>query len=87
MTVRIPAAWMVLCVCVNTAWSQDQAAREHPLHHEVPDDAYRPLVPLGQLPRTTAGAIITRGRFTSVQVNVDANGDNIVGTITGIAAA
>ena len=45
-------------------------------HREVPDDPYvKP--PQGR--RTTPGAVIVRGEHTSVQANVNAEGNNIVG--------
>ncbi len=46
------------------------------VYHEVPDDAYREIT--GQL-RTTPGMLAARGRSVSVQVNVDAFGNNIQG--------
>ena len=45
-------------------------------HREVPDDPYvKP--PQGRL--TTPGAVIVRGEHTSVQANVNAEGNNIIG--------
>ena len=53
--------------------SQDPAAS----HHEVPDGPYV-KVPAGSL-RTGPAHVAVRGAFASVQVNVDALGENIVG--------
>ncbi len=46
-------------------------------HLEVPRDAYVPVSPEEQL--TTPAMRVRQGRYVSVQVNVNANGNNIVG--------
>lgn len=46
---------------------------------EMQSDPYRPNVLPGEARQTTPGAVITFGNFTSVQVNVDSNGMNVVG--------
>ncbi len=79
MTDRIhwPAA---LCLVFTAPLAATQTARTKspPGHHEVPVDA--PGLPAAANQRgVTAGAVVTRGRFTSVQVNVSAFGGNIVG--------
>jgi len=65
-------------VCVAVAETDPPANPPEQLgHKEVPGDAYRPA-PRG--PRLTSPAGIARlGDYTSVQVNVDENGDNIIG--------
>jgi hypothetical protein len=75
---------VALCAFLTTGVVLAQQAGDSPPanpamqgHHEEPHDAYVPAPPG---PRTTTpGARIRYGRYESVQVNVDANGDNIVG--------
>jgi len=46
-------------------------------HHEVPDDPFVAIDRADQ--ERSPGRVVTRGFFSSVQVNVDGAGDNIVG--------
>ncbi len=68
-------ALLAVAVCVPSARAADTPRPEG--HHEVPDDPYI-AVPRGSQ-ATSPGAIVTRGGFTSVQVNVNGFGMNIVG--------
>ena len=91
--VRSPRWWTMvvcaLCLTGNLAVAQDAgnnkpaadkgATNDVPAvgHLEVLDDPYVP-VPPGQQ-RVTPAVRLQRGPFVAVQVNVDANGNNIVG--------
>lgn len=46
-------------------------------HQEVPAGTHMPNVPFGLAPVTSPAPRIVRGRYASVQVNVDAQGNNI----------
>ncbi len=50
-----------------------------PIHHELPEGVGAPAKRAREPVVTSAVLNVVRGRFTSVQVNVDAIGDNIVG--------
>ena len=52
-------------------------AQQPPAHLEVPNDPYVPVPP--EQRRTSPPARLSRDGYVSVQVNVDDNGDNIVG--------
>ena len=73
---------IALCVCLLLA-SRTLAERlpappaVADLHHETPDDAYQPG-PVGGAPSTRASQQVYDG-YVSIQVNVDALGNNIAG--------
>jgi hypothetical protein len=54
----------------NLAWRE---------HHERASDPYRPEHPRRPAPPERNLTRVSRGPYTSVQVNIDANGDNILG--------
>jgi hypothetical protein len=74
------AVTTLLIACAPGAWSN--AVASEPLepddfdHSEKPDDP--PGVPASLINGTTAAATISFGRFTHIQVNVNAAGQNIV---------
>lgn len=77
--------WLSLGFCCASAGQSPQPRELNPqelepnssgLHREVPDDA--PAKPAG-VRETSPGGLSIRGPFVSVQVNVNENGQNIVG--------
>jgi len=71
--------WAVIMICPILSFSQNipiPAAEKVKMHHEFPDDSYLP--PPTDRKKTLAPRLKNTGIFTT-QVNVDANGYNIVG--------
>jgi hypothetical protein len=56
-----------------------EAPRSVPSHQERPDDLAVPEEITGRVRETSPASLWVRGAFTSVQVNVDAAGNNIIG--------
>src|SRR5437870_873750 len=78
---RGPLAALLVLGALATGSSPARARQplgsQDSLPPELPDDA--PGIPPSSIHSTTAAATVSFGRFTSVQVNVDASGANIVG--------
>ena len=70
---------VILLICPKTSFNQNNripAAEKAKMHHEAPDQKY--LSPEPGKKTTPASRLKSAGFFTT-QVNVDANGNNIVG--------
>src|SRR5262245_23029325 len=76
---RMLAVLLVLALVtgIRPAIAEEPLEPENRLAPEVPDDP--PGVPASKINRTSVAATVSFGRFTSVQVNVDPSGANIVG--------
>ena len=77
MLVRAMLVRLLILTSLAVAVPAHAQSFEEDLPLERPSDP--PGLPAASLSRTSAAATITFGRFTSVQVNVDATGANIVG--------
>ncbi|TMQ67959.1 MAG: hypothetical protein E6K78_03015 [Candidatus Eisenbacteria bacterium] len=78
---RAPLALLLVLVALTT-WSLPSSAQEpleppNSLPPELPDNP--PGVPASLLNATSTAAVVSFGRFTSIQVNVDGSGANIIG--------
>jgi hypothetical protein len=62
-----------------TAQTDEEIPPPEPGHLETPVPPPKTPPPPRAQRETTAGAVVTRGNFTSIQVNVTADGENIVG--------
>ncbi|MHC4064397.1 MAG: sialidase family protein, partial [Planctomycetota bacterium] len=70
----------VLAASATTAVARPDAGAVVPMvHREQPDDPYAPRILPAGVPDTAPPTRVVRGGFESIQVNVDANGMNIVG--------
>ena len=81
-TLRLLVAVVVVCACAQaTATAQEVEDAPKPAapagHLEVPDDPYQPVPTTGR--PTSPRLIIEHNGFVSVQVNIDDQGQNIIG--------
>jgi hypothetical protein len=68
-------------IIANSVYSQNENPNKPKwayLHNEQPDDKYIPYPPINEI-KTSPAYIIMKSNFFSTQVNVDANGYNIIG--------
>lgn len=72
---------ILLVIFTNSVYSQNDPPKKSKysyMHKEVPDDKYVPYPPKEEI-KTSPAYTIMKSNFFSTQVNIDANGYNIVG--------
>lgn len=80
LSVSLLGSVAIMMICPATSFSQNihvQPAEKIRTHHEIPDQPY--LAPPSGIKKTTPAYRVNSTGFFTSQVNVDANGDNIVG--------
>ncbi|MDP1623297.1 MAG: T9SS type A sorting domain-containing protein [Bacteroidales bacterium] len=79
-TTRLTVYMAILLIFPQASFSQEvkvSGAEKSRMHHEVPDQEY--LAPQSATPKTSPSPQVRGAGFFTKQVNVDINGDNIIG--------